>query len=79
MIELMENETLYIPGFTYGVGDVYPIEDEYKLPVLSEPDFFEKHPLFHKFNDSTYNFEWHKKCVNRKKREFVPERYRYPY
>lgn len=79
MIELMENETLYIPGFTYGVGDVYFIKDEHKLPVLSDPDFFEKHPLFNKYNDSTYNFEWYKKCVDKKKREFVPERYRYPY
>ncbi len=56
--ERMENDALYIPGYTYDVRDVYEA-DEDKLPVVSDPDFFEKHPLFHKFNDSTYNFEWY--------------------
>lgn len=79
MIELMENETLYIPGFTYGVGDVYFIKDEHKLPVLSDPDFFEKHPLFHKFNDSTYNFEWYDSSGGWRREKGEPVMYRYPY
>ncbi len=79
IIELMENETLYIPGLTYEVNDVYPIKDEHKLPVLSDPDFFEKHPLFHKFNDSTYNFEWFMRQEYGFYRKRYPEMYRYPY
>lgn len=78
-MELMKNEALYVPGMTYDLRDIYPIERERELPILSDPNFFEKHPLFHKYNDSTYNFEWYKTCVDKEKGEFVPERYRYPY
>ena len=58
-VERLENELLYIPGYTQDVHDVHKIDKEKELPVLSDPDFFEKHPLFKKFNDSTYNFEWY--------------------
>lgn len=78
-IRCMENHFLYVPSAIPQTSDVYMIKDSKKLPALSDPDFFEKHPLFNKYNDSTYNFEWYKKCVDKKKREFVPERYRYPY
>ena len=72
---MIENTQLYTRGETYDTRDVYPVEDEWKLPLPSDPDFFEKHPLFEKFDDSTYNFEWYKT-------EGTPEkyyRYDYPY
>ncbi|MDE6269626.1 MAG: hypothetical protein K2M12_02065 [Muribaculaceae bacterium] len=78
--ELMENETLYTPGLTYDTKDVFDV-NERSLPVLSDPDFFEKHPLFKKFNDSTYNFEWYDR--NYKKRHYGGEpdfrHYDYPF
>lgn len=76
----VENAVLYTPGMTYSRRDVYKIYNEDKLPVLSDPDFFEKHPLFKKHNDSTYNFEMYNanaygKWVNTPK----PVRYNYPF
>lgn len=77
----MKNETFYIPGCTYDRRDVYKIKDEDLLPVLSDPEFFEKHPLFEKFNDSTYNFEWYDR--NYKMRHYGGEpdyrHYDYPF
>lgn len=78
MIEI-ENKTLSIPGETYDFRDVYVIENEESLPVLSDPDFFEKHPLFQMFNDSTYNFEWFMRQEYGFYRKRYPEMYRYPY
>ncbi|MDE6270651.1 MAG: hypothetical protein K2M12_07355 [Muribaculaceae bacterium] len=87
-VRIMANETLYIPGFTYDLHDVYKyqMEDEDKLPVLSDPDFFEKHPLFKKFNDSTYNFEWYNANAfsqwlkdPKDRGTLRPVRYTYPY
>ena len=75
IIKYTEEYILYDKGATYKYSDVYPVTDTDSLPVLSDPDFFEKHPLFEKFDDSTYNFEWYKT-------EGTPEkyyRYDYPY
>lgn len=74
-IKPFENDILYKKGNTYLCFDVYPVTDIESLPVLSDPDFFEKHPLFDKFNDSTYNFEWYR--VERQSDEFF--KYDYPY
>lgn len=81
MIELMENEALYIPGVnTCSHRDVFPVKNESKLPVVSDPEFFEKHPLFHKYNDSTYNFEWYDRGGDwRKKNKEDQAMYRYPF
>lgn len=70
-----EDLLLYSKGETYITMDVYPVKNERKLPVLSDPDFFEKHPLFEKFDDSTYNFEWYKR--ESRPGEFF--KYDYPY
>ena len=78
MIEI-ENKTLSIPGETYDFRDVYVIENEESLTVLSDRDFFEKHPLFQMFNDSTYNFEWFMRQEYGFYRKRYPEMYRYPY
>lgn len=74
-VKSFENDILYKKGYTYLCFDVYPVNDIESLPVLSDPDFFEKHPLFDKFNDSTYNFEWYR--VERQSDEFF--KYDYPY
>lgn len=81
IIELMENEALYIPGVnTCSHRDVFPVKNESKLPVVSDPEFFEKHPLFHKYNDSTYNFEWYDRGGDwRKKNKEDQAMYRYPF
>ena len=75
IIKNTEEYILYDKGATYKYSDVYPVTDTDSLPLPSDPDFFEKHPLFEKFDDSTYNFEWYKT-------EGTPEkyyRYDYPY
>ena len=75
IIKYTEEHILYDKGATYRYFDVYPVTDTDSLPLPSDPDFFEKHPLFEKFDDSTYNFEWYKT-------EGTPEkyyRYDYPY
>ena len=75
-IQLIENDVLYREFATCRSTDVFYSEDSKPpLPLPSDPDFFEKHPLFEKFDDSTYNFEWYKT-------EGTPEkyyRYDYPY
>lgn len=79
-IRSMENRFLYVPSAIPQTSDVYMIKDSKKLPALSDPDFFEKHPLFHKYNDSTYNFEWYDRGSDwRKKNKEDQEMYRYPY
>lgn len=78
-IRNMENHFLYVAGPTYQISDVYSIADKKRLPILSDPDFFEKHPLFHKFNDSTYNFEWYDSSGGWRQEKGEPVMYRYPY
>ena len=77
-VEALENDVLFSAGWTTEIRDVFEAETD-KLPVLSDPKFFEKHPLFHKFDDSTYNFEWWNANFNGRRNNGKPEYYRYNY
>ena len=67
----------YLPSYTYNIKDIHSEKDNW--PTLKDPDFFTKHPLFKKHDDSTYHFEWYKVEPNRRLTKDNIRRYEYPY
>ncbi len=82
-IREFENEVLYNGYGECLYSDVFHSDKERRaldptpppLPLPTDSNFFEKHPLFEKFDDSTYNFEWYKD----KNQPGGFSKYNYPY
>ena len=70
-------QTLYTDKYSYHENDIHPPKENW--PTLSEPSFFSRHPLFKKYDDSTYHFEWYKIDQLKGSRKENIRRYKYPY